>query len=85
MAAVYSRCADTGTLQDCHLAELPLGAAGATERMLAPPGGGSVHEPAIWNSRIVFLRRNAVGGSEDPLIPAANPTAFLPGISAAAS
>jgi len=77
VAAVYSRCANTTTLQGCRLAELPLGAAGATERMLAPPGGGSVHEPAIWKSRIVFLRRNSAGGSEDPSHPGRKPDSIF--------
>jgi len=66
VAAVYSRCANATTLQGCHIAELPLGVAGATERVLRPPGGGSVHEPAIWDGRLAFLRRNASGGSRKP-------------------
>jgi hypothetical protein len=59
VAAVYSRCTDTLTLEGCNIVELSLGVAGASERTLAPPGGGSVHEPAIWKRRLVFLRRAA--------------------------
>jgi len=66
VAAVYSRCANTTTLKGCHIAELRLGVAGATERTLAPPGGGSDHEPAIWDGGLVFLRRNHSGGSRRP-------------------
>lgn len=66
VAAVYSRCADAATARGCHIAELELGVAGATERTLAPPGGGSVHEPAIWKNQIVFLRHNPAGGSRRP-------------------
>ena len=50
VAAVYSRCANAAAAKGCHIAELELGVAGAIERTLAPPGGGSVHEPAIWKS-----------------------------------
>ena len=73
MAAVYSRCANTTTLESCRIAELQLGVTGATERILAPPGGGSLHEPAIWQRRVVFLRRNPSGGSEDPTHPGRKP------------
>jgi hypothetical protein len=73
VAAVYSRCANTTTLAGCRIAELGLGVAGATEHILAPPGGGSVHEPAIWQRRVVFLRRNPSGGGEDPTHPARKP------------
>jgi hypothetical protein len=66
-AAVYSRCSDPIGYRGCSLYELPLGRAGASERQLRPPGGGSLHEPAIWNGRLVFLRRNPSGGSENPL------------------
>ena len=38
---------------------------GAVERSLAVPGGGSLHEPAIWERTLVFLRRNNAGGNED--------------------
>jgi hypothetical protein len=65
VAAVYSRCTNTVTLQGCGIYELPLGVPAAGETALAVPGGGSVHEPAIWGNRIVFLRRNPGGGSED--------------------
>lgn len=65
VAAVYSRCTNTNTMQGCHIYELRLGVAGATERMLAAPGS-SVHEPAIWNGHLVFLRPNPGGGKRQP-------------------
>ena len=40
--------------------------AGARERTLAPPGGGSDHEPAIWDGRLAFLRHNPSDGSRRP-------------------
>ncbi len=66
VAAVYSRCADSSAHAGCHLALLQLGAPTTAERTLAPPGGGSDHEPAIWNERLVFLRRDPSGGSRRP-------------------
>jgi hypothetical protein len=66
VAAVYSRCANNGTRKGCHLAELRLGVAEAAERTLAPPGGGSDHEPAIWKGGLVFLRRNPSGAKRRP-------------------
>jgi hypothetical protein len=66
VAAVYSRCANTAARTGCHVAELRLGVAGAVERALAPPGGGSDHQPAIWNGALVFLRRNPAGASRRP-------------------
>jgi hypothetical protein len=65
VAAVYSRCANASTMQGCHIYYLRLGVAGATERMLAAPGS-SVHEPAIWNSRLVYVRHNPAGGERQP-------------------
>lgn len=65
-AAVFSRCANNTTRKGCHIAELRLGVAGAGERPLAPPGGGSDHQPAIWNGGLVFLRRNPSGGVRRP-------------------
>jgi hypothetical protein len=65
VAAVYSRCANTNALKGCHVYELALGVAGATEEMLPAPGS-SVHEPAIWDGDLVFLRRNPGGGSRRP-------------------
>lgn len=73
VAAVYSRCADTNALRGCHVAELRLGVSPATEHALAPPGGGSLHEPAIWEDRVAFLRRNTAGGSENPAHPGRKP------------
>jgi hypothetical protein len=69
VAAVFSRCASTVTYAGCHLEELPLGGGG--ERTLAPPVSGSLHMPAIWNGRLVFLRRDPAGGSEDYYHPTA--------------
>jgi hypothetical protein len=66
IVAVYSRCASHTTHKGCHLAELRVDTADATERTLTPPGGGSDHEPAIWDGRLVFLRRNPSAGSRRP-------------------
>jgi hypothetical protein len=66
VAAVYSRCANDATRKGCHLAELQLGGAGAVERALAPPGGGSDHQPAIWDGALAFLRRNPPGDGRRP-------------------
>ncbi len=65
VVAVYSRCSDVDTLQGCHIYELKLGVVGAIERMLAAPGS-SVHEPAIWDGLLIFLRRNPGGGGRRP-------------------
>jgi hypothetical protein len=65
VAAVYSRCSNTSTLRDCHIYELELGVTGANEEMLAVPGS-SVHEPAIWDGMLVYLRRNPGGGQRRP-------------------
>jgi hypothetical protein len=64
--AVYSRCTDTSTHRGCHMFVLELAASGAAERPLAPPGGGSNHEPAIWEGSVAFLRRNLAGGRRRP-------------------
>jgi len=77
VAAVYSRCTDTARSQGCRIVELPLGVAGATEHLLAVPGGGSLHEPAIWEDRVVFLRRDAAGGSENPGHPGRKPDSLF--------
>lgn len=61
VAAVYSRCADGLGRQHCSMAELQLGTNAVTGHVLAPPGGGSNHEPAIWGNRVVFLHRNSAG------------------------
>jgi len=74
VAAVYSRCSNAVALVGCQIYELPLAESPSSERLLAIPGGGSLHEPAIWQGRIAFLRRNPAGGSED----ATSPTARLP-------
>jgi hypothetical protein len=65
VVAVYSRCSDTDVLKGCHIYELRLGVAGATEQILPAPGS-SVHEPAIWDGLLVYLRRNPVGGQRRP-------------------
>jgi len=64
--AVYSRCADTRQLMGCRIDSLALGLAGAGERSLSPPGGGSDHRPAIWNGELAFLRRNATSAGRRP-------------------
>jgi hypothetical protein len=66
VAATYSRCADATRETGCHIALLELGVAQPTEQTLAPPGGGSDHEPAIWKGNLVFLRRDPSGGSRRP-------------------
>lgn len=66
VAAVYSRCADAPHLQGCRMLLLELGTSGTSERHLAPPGGGSNHEPAIWDGALAFLRRDRAGGSRRP-------------------
>ena len=66
VAAVYSRCSNISALRGCHIVELSLRAAGAGERTLSPPGGGSDHQPAIWDRRLVFLRSDPLGGRRRP-------------------
>jgi hypothetical protein len=73
-AAVYSRCSDSRGLQGCSLRELVLSAS-PVEKLLSPPIGGSLHEPAIWEGQIAFLRRHGTG-SEDPNHPGARPDAL---------
>jgi hypothetical protein len=64
VVAVYSRCASTASDQGCAIYQLALGGGGtAHEVKLSVPGGGSLHEPAIWHDTLVFLRRGS--GSED--------------------
>ena len=65
VAAAYSRCSDMEKLLGCHIYELKLGVAGGGEQMLDAPGT-SVHEPAIWDGLLVFLRRNPGGGERRP-------------------
>ena len=66
VAAVYSRCTRAGALRSCHIQLLALTAADAAERSLIPPGGGSLHEPALWDGQLVFLRRTPSGGAHRP-------------------
>jgi hypothetical protein len=66
VAAVYSRCVAPSSFEGCHVFVLSLGVAGASERALAPPGGGSDREPAIWQDGLVFVRRNPRGGTRSP-------------------
>jgi hypothetical protein len=65
VTAVYSRCSDTDAFLGCHIYALRLGVVAAAERMLAAPGS-SVHEPAIWDGLLVFLRRNHAAGRLRP-------------------
>lgn len=65
VAAVYSRCANTNELAGCRIYELRLGIASTSEEKLAAPGS-SVHEPAIWDGELVFLRRDPGGGGRRP-------------------
>jgi hypothetical protein len=69
--AVYSRCSDERRLQGCRLRQLEL-ASPSAEQTLSPPLSGSLHEPAIWEGQLVFLRRHG-DGSEDPFTPGVRP------------
>ena len=62
-AAVYSRCANASAEQGCRIYEYSFGR--ASETALAAPGT-SVHEPAIWDGELVFLRSNPSGGGLRP-------------------
>ena len=77
VAAVYSRCADPADGTGCAIAYVPLGVSGARERMLAVPGGGSLHEPAIFNDTLAFLRRDPSGGTENDGIAGAHPDTLM--------
>jgi hypothetical protein len=77
VVAVYSRCSNTLTLQGCNINELVLGEPGASEAAVKIPGGGSVHEPAIWGDRMVLLRRDPSGGSESPTFSGHHPDALF--------
>jgi hypothetical protein len=65
-AAVYSRCKSVATNAGCHIVELKLGSPTPTERTLSPPGGGSVHSPALYTDRLAFLRVLPGGGAAHP-------------------
>lgn len=65
-AAVYSRCADVGTNTGCRIVELTLGTERPTEMILRPPGGGSVHSPALYTDHLAFLRAIPGGGPRHP-------------------
>lgn len=58
VGAVYERCTEPKVPTGCAIYELTLGVATATEHRLAIPGGGSDVMPAIWKSRIAFVRPN---------------------------
>jgi hypothetical protein len=58
VSAVYVRCTEPTRSRGCTVYELPLGVAGAAERALPIPGGGSDTHPAIWKDRIAFVRAN---------------------------
>jgi hypothetical protein len=64
--AVYSRCTNTVTDAGCAIYKLSLVGA-VHEAKLSVPGGGSLHQPAIWHDTLVFLRRGS--GSEDASSP----------------
>jgi hypothetical protein len=59
VVAIYQRCSEPKQNVGCGLYELPLTIAGASERQLAIPGGGSDFRPAVWKNRIAFVRANA--------------------------
>ncbi len=61
VTAVYVRCSEPQGSLGCAIYELPLGVAGAAERQLAIPGGGSDTRPAIWKNRVAFVRESAPG------------------------
>ncbi len=63
VVAVYSRCANPAADQGCRIYEYNL--ARATEAAISAPGT-SVHEPAIWDGELVFLRGNPSGGGLRP-------------------
>jgi hypothetical protein len=65
VTAVYQRCSEPKNDTGCGIYELPLGVAGASEKQLAIPGGGSDFRPSVWKHRIAFLRANA-GNSKRP-------------------
>ena len=69
VAAVFSVCPDGM----CHIELLRLGHAGATAQTLTIPGGGSLHEPAIWNDVVTFVRRNPGGGADNAQDPGRRP------------
>ncbi len=62
VTAVYVRCAEPQRSLGCAIYEFPLGQAGADERALAIPGGGSDTRPAIWKNRVAFVRESAPDG-----------------------
>jgi hypothetical protein len=64
--AVYQRCSDPAHSRGCRIFALALGQPIATEHELAIPGGGSDLMPAIWKSRLAFVRANPSGGSRRP-------------------
>jgi hypothetical protein len=63
VSAVYSRCADVSSLKGCRIYRYTFG--GAAEVALQAPGS-SVHEPAIWDGELVYLRSNPSGGTRRP-------------------
>src|SRR6202171_4218369 len=66
VAAVYSRCANAAATKGCHLEERRGGRTRGPDPPHAPRGGARGHEPAIWRSRLVFLRHNPSGGHRRP-------------------
>jgi hypothetical protein len=67
VGAVYSRCANTAKLKGCHLMQLGIEAAGATEKQLAVPGVGSLYSPALSKRTVAFLRTVPGGGEKHPV------------------
>jgi hypothetical protein len=65
VGAVYSRCADEAARGGCHLLLLELRSPQAGERSLTPAGGGSDYRPAIWRTRVAFLRKSASAAAPD--------------------
>lgn len=63
VSAVYSRCVDVSALRGCRIYRYTFGQ-GAEVVLHAP--GTSVHEPAIWNDELVYLRTDPSGGTRRP-------------------
>ncbi len=63
VVAVYSRCTGPAAGQGCRIYGYNLGR--TSEAALGAPGT-SVHEPAIWDGELVFLRRNPSGAGLRP-------------------
>jgi hypothetical protein len=62
--AVYARCVNAVKHEGCRLEQLAIESAGARERRLAVPGGGSLFLPALWKDTVAFLRAVPHGGEK---------------------